>query len=182
MANKKSGNKFRYSVTGFKPTMGKNAGKQMYHPTAQLSGTIDLPKLAQHMSEHDSKYNEGDIYAVLVQAVKCIKEFAVQGIKVRLGDLGAFVPKIKTVSQTSAEDVTASDIRQLTLRWMAGHRTKDFKSDTEFVNVPKRKNQALLMQAEKSGQGSMTLAEPKSGNTSGTGNNDGTGGNQAGGE
>ena len=38
------------------------------------------------------------------------------------------------------------------------------------------------MQAEKSGQGSMTLAEPKSGNTSGTGNNDGTGGNSAGGE
>ncbi len=175
-------NKINYSVSGGKATVGKNAGNVLYHPTLQLTGTLSLPEMAQHMSDHDSKYNEGDIYAVLVQFIKCIKEKAAQGYKVRLGDLGAFVPKIKTVSQTSAEDVTASDIRQLTLRWMAGHRTKDFKSDTEFVNVPKRKNQALLMQAEKSGQGSMTLAEPKSGNTSGTGNNDGTGGNQAGGE
>ena len=174
MANKKTGNKFRYSVTGFKPTMGKNAGKQMYHPTAQLSGTIDLPELAKHMSEHDSKYNEGDIYAVLVQAVKCIKEMAQQGIKVQLSDLGAFVPRIKTVSQTSAEDVSAAHIKAVTLKWQAGYRTKNFIADCEFTRVAKRKNQALLVQAESSGQGSMSLAEPA--------NAGGTCGNSAGGE
>lgn len=177
MANKKTGNKFRYSVTGFKPTMGKNAGKQMYHPTAQLSGTIDLPELAKHMSEHDSKYNEGDIYAVLVQAVKCIKEMAQQGIKVQLSDLGAFVPRIKTVSQTSSEDVSAAHIKAVTLKWQAGYRTKNFIADCEFTRVAKRKNQALLVQAESSGQGSMPLAEKA--NAGGTG---GTGGNSAGGE
>ena len=116
MANKKTGKKFRYSITSYKVTMGKNSGKVMYHPTAQLSGTIDLPKLAQHMSEHDSKYNEGDIYAVLVQAVKCIKEFGAQGVAVQLGDLGQFVPKIRTTSQLSSEDVSAADIRRVTLR------------------------------------------------------------------
>ena len=180
MANKKSGSKFRYSVTGFKPTMGKNAGKQMYHPTAQLSGTIDLPKLAQHMSEHDSKYNEGDIYAVLVQAVKCIKEFAVQGVKVRLGDLGEFVPKIKSTSQTSNEDVSAADISRVTLRWTPGERTKNFVAECDFEQVATRKNQALLLQAEKSGQSTMTLAEKK--NSDGSDSGTGTGGNQAGGE
>lgn len=180
MANKKSGSKFRYSVTGFKPTMGKNAGKQMYHPTAQLSGTIDLPKLAQHMSEHDSKYNEGDIYAVLVQAVKCIKEFAVQGVKVRLGDLGEFVPKIKSKSQAAADDVSAADISRVTLRWTAGARTKNFVAECDFEQVATRKNQALLLQAEKNGQASMSLAEKK--NSDGSGSGTGTGGNQAGGE
>ena len=79
----------KYSVAGIKATVGKNAGKVLYHPRKQQSGIIDLPGLAQHMSEHDSKYNEGDIYAVLVQAVKCIKEFAADGYKVRLGALGA---------------------------------------------------------------------------------------------
>ncbi len=162
-------NKINYSVSGGKATVGKNAGRMLYHPTLQLTGTMTLPEMAQHMSEHDSKYNEGDIYAVLVQFIKCIKEKASQGYKVRLGDLGAFVPKIRTVSQTSAEDVSAADIRLLTLRWSAGVRTKNFKDDTEFVNAPSRRNQALLMQAEKNGQSSMTLAEKGSG----SGDNDG---------
>lgn len=171
-------NKINYSVSGSKATVGKNAGRILYHPTLQLTGTMTLPEMAQHMSEHDSKYNEGDIYAVLVQFIKCIKEKATQGYKVRLGDLGAFSPRIKTVSQTAAEDVSAADIRTLTLRWVAGGRTKDFKADAEFVNVPRRKNQALLMQAEKSGQTTMSLAESTTGGNTGNGE----GGNQAGGE
>ena len=179
MANKKSGSKFRYSVTSFTPTMGKKAGQKQYHPTAQLSGTIDLPKLAQHMSEHDSKYNEGDVYAVLVQAVKCIKEFAVQGVKVRLGDLGEFVPKIKSTSQAAADDVSAADISRVTLRWTAGARTKNFVAECDFEQVATRKNQALLLQAEKNGQTSMSLAEKTSG---GSGSGTGTGGTEAGGE
>lgn len=171
-------NKINYSVSGSKATVGKNSGKVLYHPTLQLTGTISLPEMAQHMSDHDSKYNEGDIYAVLVQFIKCIKEKAAQGYRVRLGDLGAFTPRIKSVSQLSAEDVTSADIRQLTLRWIAGARTKNFKDDTDFVSVPKRKNQALLVQAEKSGQNTMSLATKES---QGSGNT-GTGGNGAGGE
>ena len=170
----------RYSVTGTKATVGKNAGNTLYRPTLQLTGAIDLPELAKHMSEHDSKYNEGDIYAVLVQAVKCIKEFAVQGIKVRLGDLGEFVPKIKTTSQTSTEDVSAADISRVTLRWTPGERTKNFVAECDFEQVATRKNQALLLQAEKSGQSTMTLAEKK--NSDGSGSGTGTGGNSAGGE
>ena len=180
MANKKTGKKFRYSITSYKVTMGKNSGKVMYHPTAQLSGTIDLPKLAQHMSEHDSKYNEGDIYAVLVQAVKCIKEFGAQGVAVQLGDLGQFVPKIRTTSQLSSEDVSAADIYRVTLRWAAGERTKNFVGDCEFEQVAHRKNQALLLQAEKSGQNTMSLAEKGSQGTGGSGSGDS--GQGAGGE
>ena len=170
----------RYSITGTKATVGKNAGTVLYRPTLQLTGTLNLPELAKHMSEHDSKYNEGDIYAVLVQAVKCIKEMAQQGIKVQLGDLGAFVPRIKTVSQTSSEDVSAANIKAVTLKWQPGYRTKNFIAECDFTRVAKRKNQALLTQAESSGQQSMTLAEPA--NAGGTGGTGGTGGNSAGGE
>ena len=172
-------NKINYSVSGSKATVGKNSGKVLYHPTLQLTGTMSLPEMAQHMSDHDSKYNEGDIYAVLVQFIKCIKEKAAQGYRVRLGDLGAFTPRIKSVSQLSAEDVSAADIRQLTLRWIAGTRTKDFKDDTDFVSVPKRKNQALLVQAEKSGQNTMSLASKE---TQTTGTDTGSGSEGAGGE
>ena len=173
-------NKIRYSVGNFKAVMGKNTGKVMYAPVLQLNDTIDLPELAQHMSDHDSKYNEGDIYAVLVQAVKCIKEFATQGVAVQLGDLGQFVPKIRTTSKLSSEDVSAADIRRVTLRWAAGERTKNFVGDCEFEQVAHRKNQALLLQAEKSGQNTMSLAEKGSQGTGGSGS--GTGGEGAGGE
>ena len=173
-------NKIRYSVGNFKAVMGKNTGKVMYAPVLQLNDTIDLPELAQHMSDHDSKYNEGDIYAVLVQAVKCIKEFATQGVAVQLGDLGRFTPKLKSTAQLSAEDATAATITKVTLRWSAGERTKNFRSECEFENVPKRKNTALLNQAEKSGQSTMSLAEKESQGTGGSGSGDS--GQGAGGE
>ena len=182
MANKMTGNKFRYSITNYKVVVGKNSGKVMYHPTAQLSGTVDLPQLAQHMSEHDSKYNEGDIYAVLVQAVKCIKEFGAKGVKVQLGDLGEFVPKIKTVSQLSSEDVSAADIRRVTLRWAPGDRTKNFVEDCVFEQVATRKNAALLLQAEKSGQTSMSLSSKESQGSGNSGSGSGDSSQGAGGE
>lgn len=169
----------KYSVAGIKATVGKNAGKVLYHPRKQQSGIIDLPGLAQHMSEHDSKYNEGDIYAVLVQAVKCIKEFAADGYKVRLGALGAFVPQLKATSKLSAEDVSAGDITAVSLRWEPGARTKNFIDEVQFQQVAKRKNQALLLQAEKSGQGTMSLAEKTGGSQSG---DSGSGNQGAGGE
>ena len=172
-------NKIRYSVGGTKATVGKNAGKVLYRPILQLGGIIDLADLAKHMSDHDSKFNEGDVYAVLIETVKCIKEFAAQGIKVRLSDLGAFAPAIKTRSDLSAEDVTAQNISSVTLRWQTGARFKNFKSECEFENVPKRKNVALLNQAEKSGQTTMTLAEKAS---QGSGSGGSGGGNGAGGE
>lgn len=170
-------NKIRYSVSGHKATIGKNAGRVLYRPNRQVNGVMDLPQLAQHMSEHDSKYNEGDIYAVLVQAVKCIKEQVQNGVKVRLADLGAFEARFRTTAQTAAEDVSAEDIRTVTLKWTTGLRFKNFRDDCDFELVPTRKNQALLVQAEKSGQTTMALAERSSGSDSGTG-----GGNQAGGE
>ena len=176
MANQ-SGNKMRVSISHFVATVGKNSGKVLYHPVLQLNGTKDLPGLAQHMSEHDSKYNEGDIYAVLVQAVKCIKEFATQGVAVQLGDLGKFVPKIKTTSQLSAEDSGAQDIKVVTLRWRAGERTKNFRSECEFETVPKRANTALLNVAEKAGQSTMSLYTGSGSQSGGSGgSNPGAGG------
>lgn len=166
-----------YSVAGVMAAMGKNAGKMLYAPRLQVKQTISLAAMAQHMSEHDSKYNEGDIYAVLVQFIKCIKEMAADGKKVQLGDLGAFSPKIKAVSQTTADDVSAQDITRVTLRWAPGIRTKNFRDDCDFQQVATRKNQALLLQAEKNGQTSMSLAEKS---TQGSGN--GSGGTEAGGE
>ncbi|MBR1379582.1 MAG: hypothetical protein IJ557_10715 [Bacteroidaceae bacterium] len=61
-----------------------------------------------------------------------------------------------------------------------GVRTKNFVGDCEFEQVATRKNQALLLQAEKSGQKSMSLAA-KTSQDSGT-SGSGDSGQGAGGE
>lgn len=165
-----------YSIAGRKAILGKNAGKTLFSATLQLDEPITLDQFAEHMSSHDCKYNKGDIYSVLIQATKCVREFLLEGRKVQFGDLGTFVPKIKSVSTTSAEDFTAQNITVVSARWQVGASIKNMRADATLNYQPSRKNQALLRQAEKSGQTTMSLAE-KTATGSGI-----TDGNSAGGE
>jgi len=167
-----------YSIAGRKAIIGKNAGQTLYSATLQLSPKISLDEFAEHMSSHDCKYNKGDIYSVLTQATKCVREFLLEGRKVEFGDLGTFVPKIKSRSTTTADDFSAQNITVVTARWQVGSTIKNMRPDATLEYQPSRKNQALLRQAEKNGQASMSLAEK----TTGTGSESGTGGTEAGGE
>lgn len=173
-----------YSIAGRKAIIGKNAGKTLYSASLQLDEPVTLDQFAEHMSSHDCKYNKGDIYSVLIQATKCVREFLLEGRKVQFGDLGTFVPKIKSASTLSSEDFTAQNITVVTARWQVGASIKNMRKDATLNYQPSRKNQALLRQAEKSGQSNMTLAEKTNAGTGTTGDNTGgnTGNPGAGGE
>lgn len=65
---------------------------------------IDVDKLAEHMSNHNTPYSKGCIRGILVDMVNCIKELLLEGKSVKLQDLAIF--KIGIVSQgapTAAE-------------------------------------------------------------------------------
>lgn len=84
----------RYSVGKMKHALGSYANTTRYRANLQIGEKYNLDRFAEHMSEHDSKYNKADIYAVLTMAIRCIKEMAKNSIAVELGDLGTFSPKI----------------------------------------------------------------------------------------
>ena len=158
----------RYSVGKMKSSLGSFANTTRYRGNLQIAETFTLDQFAEHMSNHDCKYNKGDILAVMTMAIRCIKELAMDSKAVQLGDLGTFLPKIKNQKNGTAQatDFTAENIVKVTLKFKNSSKTKNFRDECEFENVSLRANQALLKSAEKNNQSSMELYAPDdSGNT-----------------
>ena len=173
----------RYSVGKMKTNMGSFANTTRYRGNLQLAETFSLDQFAEHMSNHDCKYNKGDILAVMTMAIRCIKELAMDSKAVELGDLGTFLPKITNQKNGTAQatDFTAENIVKVSLKFRNSEKTKNFRPECAFENVSLRANQALLKSAEKNNQSSMELYAPDdSGNTPPGGG--GGGGNEQEGE
>lgn len=145
-----------------KSSLGTYANTTRYRGNLQIAETFSLDQFAEHMSNHDCKYNKGDILAVMTMAIRCIKELAMDSKAVELGDLGTFLPKIQNQKNGTAQatDFTAENIVKVSLKFRNSVKTKNFREECEFENVSKRANQALLKSAEKNGQTSMTLWSP----------------------
>ncbi|MCQ2111873.1 MAG: hypothetical protein MJY95_00845 [Bacteroidaceae bacterium] len=152
----------RYSVGKMKHSLGTYANTTRYRGNLQIAETFSLDQFAEHMSNHDCKYNKGDIYAVLTMAIRCIKELAMDSKAVELGDLGTFLPKITNCKNGTAQatDFTAENIVKVTLKFKNSVKTKNFRPECSFENVSLRANQALLRSAEKNNQSSMELYAP----------------------
>ena len=166
-----------YSVGTTTVMVGPDAGKELYRPYLQISGVLSLDDIAEHMSEHNNKYDEGDINAVIRQFIKCVCEMVSCGYKVNLGKLGTFRPGIKVKCEEDASAVTSDNITDLLRAWSAGKKTKHLRDNATFNLVGKRANQKLLVSAEKNGQTSMTLTQTSVPNKP---DNPGTGGDNGG--
>jgi predicted histone-like DNA-binding protein len=70
----------------------KNAGYGKYYPEVDLQKTLTIRGFAQHLIDHGSKYNRGDIENIIYMITDCLPELVAQGIPVQLGDLGIFRP------------------------------------------------------------------------------------------
>lgn len=119
------------------------------YATAQFDEVYSLDKFAKHIADHGSVYGRGDIYAVLIQAVECLKELILQGKKISLGDLGAFYPTISSVGANTKADFTASNIKKLTVGWTKGSELKNMKDEATFQYVATRAVQAQSAAAER---------------------------------
>ena len=140
-----------YSTSMYPNNMKPNAAPKAY-ARAQVRNVMELENLAEHISSHNSKYNAGDIYAVLVEMVQCTREFLLDGNKVHLGKLGYFSPAIRSIGADSIAEFSANNIRSLTVHWSKGPSFVNLKDDAEFNFVPTRAAQDLLKKAVKTGE------------------------------
>ena len=68
------------SILSTKPGLKKaNITETKAYAVAQTSGTMDMEEFASHIAEHGSKYKRGDIYAILAEAVDCMREQLLEG-------------------------------------------------------------------------------------------------------
>ena len=80
----------RYILNQIKIKSSKAFGQWIAKPVVEE--TVNLDKLAEHMSDHNSPYSKGAIKGILTDMVTCIKELNVETVKLRAratGDLNA---------------------------------------------------------------------------------------------
>jgi len=156
-----------YSITIMSTTPGtkkEDITETKAYPVLQTSETLSMEDLASHIATHGSKYNRGDIYAVLAQAVDCTREKMLEGCAVELGDLGVFRLHAQTVGAATAAQCSAANIKALNVRFYPGKHLKNLREDATFELVPSRAKQAEAVTAEKARE---TQQAPADGGDSG---------------
>lgn len=138
-----------YSLSVKPANPGKPETGNKTYAIAQYAQVMDLPDLAEHMSSHDSKYNKGDIMAVLTQLAACLREQLLLGNKVLLGDMGAFCPVLRSSGATDAESFSTDQITKVAVRWTPGRPFTTLRNDARFQFVGTRKSQVEARKAER---------------------------------
>ena len=136
------------------------------YATAQYDRVMELEEFAEHISEHNSKYSEADIMAVIIMMVKCLRECILDGKKVRLGKLGDFWVTLTSNGVEDGKLFTAANITSCNILFTPGKDFVDLLTSAEFRVVATRALQAAAVKAEKEGASTINVEEAKKKNAS----------------
>ena len=139
------------------------------YATAQYDRAMELEEFAEHIAQHNSKYSEADIMAVIIMTVKCLRECILDGKKVRLGKLGDFWVTLTSKGVEDGSQFTASNITACNILFTPGKDFADLLTDAEFRVVATRALQAAAVKAEKEGAKTIDVDEAKKKNTNAEG-------------
>ena len=178
-----------YSLVKRYSKVGDKTSPKMNYARAQMTRTMMLDEFAEHISNHGSVYSKGDIYAILIMAVDCLREQLLSGMRVSLGDLGEFYLSIQ--GKGAAEGTTYNPavlVKNIRVIWVPGDEFENLIQDAEYNHVPTLKDKRKLLKAKLAGSTTVDLTDPEKpttgGNTSGSGTGtnpgSGTGGNTGG--
>ena len=139
---------------------GKPKEGNKTYPAAQYRQVLDLSAMAAHMTAHSSKYDKGDIMAVVTQLASCIREQLLLGNKVTLGDLGSFSVSLDSKAAPNAEEFSTSQIKRVLVRWSPSNTLSGLEKEASFEYVSTRKAQDEARKAEKELLNNMATIQP----------------------
>lgn len=149
-----------YSVNVTTPSLSE--GRKIPRAIPQVRAHLTTEELAEHIAAHGSKYNAGDIAAVIFEVAKCVKEEVLAGNKVDVASLGSFTADLDSTNwKATADDgsartpdkFTADDIHGVTLRWEKPAHLRNLRREAQLNFVPSRKKQAAVNAEEKTSLG-----------------------------
>lgn len=174
-----------YSLVKRYSKVGDKTSPKMNYARAQMTRTMMLDEFAEHISNHGSVYSKGDIYAILIMAVDCLREQLLSGMRVSLGDLGEFYLSIQ--GKGAAEGTTYNPavlVKNIRVIWVPGDEFENLIQDAEYNHVPTLKDKRKLLKAKLAGSTTVDLTDPEKpttgGNTSGSGSGNSNSGNTGG--
>ncbi len=136
---------------------------------AQKTQTMSLQQFAEHISEHNSKYNVADVTAVLISAVYCLREQLLEGKKVNLGLLGDFYPALVTKRAESIPAFTEDNIVKVKVNWTPGEKFENLRSVAtfEYLMTLDEREEKIKEVAQKTSSGSTADKDTEPGAQSG---------------
>lgn len=149
-----------YSLILRQAKPGKPEQGNKTFPAAQYRQVLDLSSMAAHMTAHSSKYDKGDIMAVVTQLASCIREQLLLGNKVTLGDLGSFSVSLGAEAANNAEEFSTSQIKRVPVRWSPSNALSNLEKEASFEYVGTREAQAEARKAEKELLNNMATIQP----------------------
>ena len=88
-----------------RPNPLKKEEPKKAYACVQTSKKMNINQFAEHISSHGCVYSRADIAAILTMAVDCMRENLLDGVLIKLGDLGDFAPALKSIgAETAAEN------------------------------------------------------------------------------
>ena len=121
-----------------KNTVPHSTGFGKYYPVVDSQKTITTRGFAQHMIDHDSKYQLEDIYAILRMFATCLPELLAMGIGVKFDGLGIFHPTAeakKGITKAEMANVGPRDVvKAIHIRFIPDTTKLDDLSGSAFAD------------------------------------------------
>ena len=136
----------RYSVTLRHNPQDENEPKKAY-ANLQLTDTLNINQLAQHIIDHNSVYSLGTVVGVITELAHCVRELLMQGFKVDLGALGAFAPSIASTGASTLDKFTEANITHYRARYSMSTELKNMRPEVTFKRVAARWQEDKLLEA-----------------------------------
>ena len=134
-----------------------------FYAYPQVGSVMTFEQFAEHVVSHDSKYHKGDVLAVVVEVMRCLKEQLLNGKRVQLSDLGVFSLKLSGPGAPSMTDFnTQTNITTIEVRWTPGKNFRDLRHDEDLVlnQVLTKEEDAEIKKAKKAASPSVKGESP----------------------
>ena len=125
-----------YSLTTRAVNPGDAESDKKVYAVAQSRETLNLEKIAVHMSSHNSVFSTGTIFGLLTDAERCMTEHLVNGALLDLGTMGKFRITLSSEGAESTEKFTTAHIKSANVRWTPSKKIKKALQDPEYRLMP----------------------------------------------
>jgi len=147
-----------------------------YYARLKSIETLNMPKLAKHISGHGSVFTEDVVEGVMKKFKSCLLEMLLESKKVKVAGLGTFylTCECQKGGADKEEDFNVKEhLKALHIRFLPDQTAEDNLSSREFIKKAEFVNIKNLMSGNTEAEGSNEDEEP--GGTGNENNNPGTG-------
>ena len=130
----------QYNVISRLSRPGDNESPRKYYAISQTSGEVTLQEMAEDLAEL-STVNTPDVYAVLESLFRTIPRYIKRGEIVRLGSLGSLTPSISSKGSDTAEEVNASNITSVKVRFNPGRDFTHAIQNASFKRIAQQEDE-----------------------------------------